>query len=325
MSREDLFSRLEGLTALVNLTLKTILDEDGGFFGEVGAYSLLGGGKRLRPLIFCLASKAIGTELDDGALRQASGFELLHMATLMHDDIIDQSDTRRGRSAVHKVFGIPETVMAADYLVAKAGLMTFAKSNLETMRLMLELLRELSLGELLELKTMREVALPMATYMEIIYRKTAILLETVGRTAGVMAGADETIRGALADYGRLMGLGFQITDDVLDYQLGSEVLGKPVGQDLAEGRMTLPFILARDALTGADRERRLEFGACDPLTSEGWIEARALVEKGGGITLSLAEADRLAREAVEALNPLAASPEKDLLIDLAFYAVKRDR
>jgi octaprenyl-diphosphate synthase len=325
MSLGDLFSRLEGLTARINGLLKAIFEEDQGFFGEVGVYSLLGGGKRLRPLIFCLSYQALGLELDDDAVKEAASFELLHMATLMHDDIIDQSDLRRGRSAAHRVFGIPETVMAADYLIAKAGLMNMAKSSLETMRLMVCLLRDLSYGELAELKARREADLTSDRYMDIIYKKTAALLETVGRAAAIIGEADEKSSKALSDYGRLLGLGFQITDDVLDYQAQVGKLGKPVGQDLAEGRITLPFIMAREALTGADRQRLIELGSMNPLEKEHLDEVRLLLDKGQGIEKALAEARRLAEEAAQALKALAPSPERELLADLALYSVERDR
>jgi octaprenyl-diphosphate synthase len=325
MTSTELFAKLSGLTERVNHALKSILEDDQGFFGEVGVYSLVGGGKRLRPLIFCLTCASLGGKVDDDALKQASGFELLHMATLMHDDIIDQSDTRRGRSAVHRVFGIPETVMAADYLVAKAGEMTLHKSNLETMRMMIALLRELSLGELAELKARRQVDLPASGYMEIIYRKTAALMETVGKSAAAMVEAPPRAAKAAADYGRLMGLGFQIVDDVLDYRGRPGNLGKPVGQDLAEGRITLPFIRARETLSGADRRRLLELGAEDDLSAENLAEATSLVEKGRGIELAMEDAAKLAKEAAEALEALAPSAERNLLAELAAYAVDRDR
>ena len=324
MPPQDLFERLVPLTERVNRTLKIVLEEDSGFFGEVGVYSLLGGGKRLRPLLFCLAYGALGREVDEDALRQAAGFELLHMATLMHDDIIDQSDTRRGRPAVHRVFGIPETVMSADYLVAKAGLMTLSKSNMTTTSLMIELLRDLSLGELAELKARRDVELPASGYVEIIYR-TAALLETIGKTAATMAEAGEASFKALADYGRLMGLGFQIRDDVLDYQAKPGPLGKPVGQDLVEGRITLPFIKARENLAGSDKARLLELGSDLGLTSEGFLEALELVGRGRGQELAKEDASAFVRDAVAALESLPPSAERDLLAELAVYSVERDR
>ena len=325
MHPKDLFERLAPLTGRVNRTLRIVLEEDSGFFGEVGVYSLLGGGKRLRPLIFCLAYGALGREVDEDVLRQAAGFEMLHMATLMHDDIIDQSDTRRGRPAVHRVFGIPETVMSADYLVAKAGLLTLSKSNMTTTTLMLELLRDLSLGELAELKACRDVELSASGYIEIIYRKTAALLETVGKTAGVMAEADEATLKALADYGRLMGLGFQIRDDVLDYQAEPGPLGKPVGQDLIEGKITLPFIKARENLAGSDKARLLELGADLGLAPEGFLEALDLVGRGRGRELAKEDAAAFVRDAVSALEKLPPSLERDLLAELAIYSVERDR
>jgi octaprenyl-diphosphate synthase len=325
MRPRELFDQLADLTGRVNRTLTSVLEADQGFFGEVGVYSLLGGGKRLRPLIYCLTLDALGGEVDDEAVVQASGFELLHMATLMHDDIIDQSDTRRGRSSVHRVFGVPETVMAADYLIAKAGLLTLGKSDLRIMRLIIELLRDLSLGELAELKGRRETGLAASAYMDIIYKKTAVLMETVCRAAAVLAEADEALSRAVADYGRLTGLAFQIVDDALDYMPRPGALGKPVGQDLGEGRITLPFIRALEALEPGDRERLAALGSAGEATAEERAEARALVERGRGVELAMAEARGLSKKAAEALSPLKPSASRDLLAELAAYAVERDR
>ena len=321
----DLFDKLADLTGLVNRTLRELLEEDAGFFGEVGVYSLLGGGKRLRPLMFCLAHSALGGKLDEAALKMSTTFELLHMATLMHDDIIDQSDTRRGRPAAHRVFGIPEAVLAADYLVAKAAQMSLSKSGRSTTALMVELLRDLSLGELAELKARNRPDLGREEYLGIIHRKTAVLFETVGKTAALLLEADGAPERALARYGRCVGTAFQIVDDVLDYRDQPGALGKPVGQDLAEGRITLPFIMARGNLAGADLARLMELGSDPALPPEGVAEARTLVELGHGLELAMAEADRYAGEAAEAIEALAPSPDRDLLRSLAVYSVERDR
>jgi octaprenyl-diphosphate synthase len=321
----DLFAKLGPLAARVNRTLLETLEADKGLFGEVGVYSLLGGGKRLRPLIYCLAHGALGGIVDGDALRMSSSFELLHMATLIHDDIIDQSDTRRGRPSAHRVFGIPEAVLAADYLVAKAALMSLSKTGQATTVLMVELLRELTLGELAELKAKSRADLDRSEYLEIIYRKTAVLFETVGKAAAVLRGSEEAAAGAIARYGRCLGLAFQIVDDVLDYRDAPAALGKPVGQDLAEGRITLPFIAARENLAGDELRRLLELGGAEDLAPEDIPEARALVVRGHGPELALAEAERYAGEAVEALKLLPPSPERDLLGEVAVYAVERDR
>ncbi|MDR1656102.1 MAG: polyprenyl synthetase family protein [Deltaproteobacteria bacterium] len=325
MSDGTLPAALTALIERINNSLRQVLEEDECFFGEIGIYSLIGGGKRLRPMIFCLSSGALGSEIDDEVVKLSLTFELLHMATLMHDDIVDQSDTRRGRPAVHHIFGVPETVLAADYLLAKAGLMSLSKKNLEAVILVIELIRELSLGELAELKASHRVDLQTSEYFDIIYRKTAVLLETVGNTAACLVGAGPNESRALSEYGRRMGLAFQIIDDIFDYRSKAGTLGKPVGQDLAEGRITLPFILARDNLAGFDRQRLLELGAILNPSEEVRLEARSLVEKGSGSDLSMAEAQRQAKQAAGALEVLPPTAERDLLVELAYYTVKRDR
>jgi octaprenyl-diphosphate synthase len=316
-------SAVAPLTARLNDALRRTLDEDGGFFGEVSVYSLLAGGKRLRPLIFCLAHQALGGAIDEEILKLASTFEFLHMATLMHDDIIDQADTRRGRPSAHRIFGIPEAVMTADYLLAKAASLSLVRRNFESMVILVDVLRDLSLGELAELRARGDVELSKTAYLEIVRQKTAVLIEAVGRTAAVLAGAGPEPTRALTDYGRLVGLAFQIADDLLDYQASEDKLGKPAGQDLAEGRVTLPFIAARERLDPAGRERLLELGAKIVRGAADWTEVLALVERGGGLAAAQHEADDLAEQAAEALGPLPPSDAKALLAEVARYAVRR--
>lgn len=322
---DDPLSKLAPLTGRINETMKAILDEDANVLGEIAVYNLLGGGKRLRPLIFCLAHGALGGLEDAETLRLASAFEFLHMASLMHDDIVDQADTRRGRPAAHRVYGIPETVMAADYLLAKASLLALAKENFTLARIMAEVVSNLSLGELWELKARNKTDLSEADYFDIILKKTAVLIESVSWSAGVLMGAEPDVLNSLRAYGRRLGLAFQVMDDVLDYRADTSKLGKPVGQDLEEGRITLPFIIARETLNGSERARLVSIGEKTDPTAGDKLEAGFLVEKAGGLQKSLAAAGRLVDQAVEELGALPETPEKELLAKLADYTVRRDR
>jgi octaprenyl-diphosphate synthase len=322
---EDPLSTLAPLAGRVNDTMKGILSEDGNVLGEVSLYNFMGGGKRLRPLIFCLAHAALGGEIDEEILRLSTTFEFLHMASLMHDDIVDQADTRRGRPAAHLVYGIPETVMAADYLLAKASALALTRRNVDVALVMSEVIKSLSLGELWELKAKNDVALAEAEYENIILHKTAILIEGVPWAAAILAGAPEAQASALRDYGRWTGMAFQITDDVLDYRAKPGELGKPVGQDLGEGRITLPFILAREALSGNDLDRLLALGALASPSPGEKAEAIGLVEMAGGLDRALERAKGMAGTAAAALGILPESPERDALERLARYAVSRGR
>jgi octaprenyl-diphosphate synthase len=322
---DDLLSTLAPLAGRVNDTMRGILTEDGNVLGEVSLYNFMGGGKRLRPLIFCLAHAVLGGEIDEDVLRLSTTFEFLHMASLMHDDIVDQADTRRGRPAAHHVFGIPETVMAADYLLAKASMLALTRRNIDVALVMAQVIRSLSLGELWELKARNDVALAESEYEKIILHKTAILLEAVPWAAAILSGAPEPQATALRDYGRWTGLAFQVMDDILDYRARPDELGKPVGQDLGEGRITLPFILAREALSGRDRERLLALGArVSPGPGEK-AEAMRLVERAGGLDRALDRARDMAGTAAASLAILPESPERESLERLAHYTVSRGR
>jgi octaprenyl-diphosphate synthase len=322
---EDLLTILAPLTGRVNEMMKTILTEDTNVLGEAALYNLMGGGKRLRPLIFCLSHAALGGELDDDVLKLAASFEFLHMASLMHDDIVDQADTRRGRPAAHHVFGVPETVMAADYLLAKASLMALSKRNIDVAIIMAQVIKSLSLGELWEMKACRKADLTEQEYLDIILHKTAVLLEAVSWSAGMLLEAGQEKTDALKDYGRHVGLAFQIMDDILDYKADQSKLGKPVGQDLEEGRITLPFILTREKLPEAERRKLVALGEKLTLSEADKREIQTKVEEVGALDEALEKAESYVETAVQALSPLPETKEKDILIELARYTVRRDR
>ncbi|MDR2386052.1 MAG: polyprenyl synthetase family protein [Deltaproteobacteria bacterium] len=322
---EDLLTSLSPLTEKINETMKEILTEDSSILGEVSLYNFMGGGKRLRPLIFCLCHNALGGEIDEEIIRLSTTFEFLHMASLLHDDIVDQADTRRGRPAAHHIFGIPETIMAADYLLAKASNLALTKRDLNVAEIMAEVIKCLSLGELWELKAKNKVDLEKSEYIEIILYKTATLIEGVSWSAAVLNGAPNDRVTSLKYYGRWTGLAFQVMDDILDYKSSPDQLGKPVGQDLEEGRITLPFILARNQLKGKDLERLLALGALVAPTAQDKAEAVNLVEKAGGIELAHQQAQALADLAVSSLSNMPESSAREDLEKLAQYTVVRNR
>ncbi|MDR1487132.1 MAG: polyprenyl synthetase family protein [Deltaproteobacteria bacterium] len=324
LMKDDLLTRLAPLTSRINEMMELTLKADGDFFGEMGIYNFQAGGKRLRPIIFCLSYQAVGGELDEDCIKVATAFEYLHMATLMHDDIIDLADTRRNQPASHHIFGIPETVLAGDYFLAKAALMCVSKKNMDAAIVLVEVIRDLTLGELNELKAKNNVDLSKQEYMRIIFQKTAALMQGASKVAAILVEGDEKLQQALGMYGQCMGLAFQIMDDILDYTAQKKRLGKPVMQDLAEGRITLPFIMARESLAASDAERLRELGKKFDLTDQERLEANFLVKQAGGIELSLKEAELLAQQAIDALTALPDTLHRRLLGSIAAYTVTRD-
>ncbi|MDR1920848.1 MAG: polyprenyl synthetase family protein [Candidatus Adiutrix sp.] len=316
---------LAPLIETINGTMARLIAEDDKIVGRVSGYSLAGGGKRLRPLIFCLTAEAAGVRMTPELYETASSFELLHMATLLHDDIVDMAAVRRGLATAHLTFGVPETVLAGDYLLAKAAGLVARTGNMDCVRIATGVVAALSLGELMQLGSRRKTEQSETDYFRIIYRKTAALIEGAAKNAAILAEVSPEARAQAARYGRKLGLAFQIMDDILDYQGDQAALGKPVGQDLAEGNITLPFIRAREALAGAPRERLCELASRPDLNEADRAEILALVAAGGGLTSSRLTADELAREAVTCLKALPATEARDRLEALALYAVKRDR
>jgi octaprenyl-diphosphate synthase len=324
MKTKDPLSFLNPLAERVNQALRSILEADKSFFGDIGLYSFLGGGKRLRPLIFCLSYQALGRELDEETITLSAVFELLHMASLLHDDIVDKADTRRGRPAAHTVFGLTETVLCGDYLLSKAATLAMSPNNFDSLRVLVDVIKDLSLGELEQLKARHQAKLSQEIYYEIILKKTGVLIEAAAKTAAIQAGAGSGRKEALSAYGRKVGLAFQIMDDVLDYQAGPGQLGKPVGLDLDEGRITLPFILARDNLSSPLQERLISLGQLKSRTKDQMDEVRHLVKAGRGIELSTTEARKLSEEAISTLEVLEPSQARRELSDLARFMVHRD-
>lgn len=313
------------LVKLINETMTRLIERDEEVVARVSGYSFEGGGKRLRPLLFCLMTEALGAELTPARLEAATAFEFLHMATLLHDDIVDEATMRRGRPAAHLAFGVPEAILAGDYLLAKAALIGAETGDMDCVKIMSSVVRSLSLGELVQLGARRQVELSEEEYFRIIYRKTAALMEGATRSAAVLAGGQGQILEAAATYGRQFGLAFQIMDDILDYQSDQDTFGKPVGHDLDEGKITLPFIRAREALSDDKRNRLCDLAGHEHLSPQDHEEIRELVAEGEGVNSARVKADELAHEALSALDRLPPGPARDHLKTQALQSTTRRR
>ncbi len=320
----DIMTLLAPLIERINLTMAELIQKDAAEVARISGYSFESGGKRLRPVMFCLASEALGGGLSQKRLETSTAFEFLHLATLLHDDIIDVARLRRGRLAAHLAFGVPETILVGDYLLSKAATLGAAEDSLPCVKIMSGIVGTLSLGELIQLSSRRQVELAEEDYFKIIYRKTAVLMEGAVQTATILAGAEPEIVSAAARYGRQFGLAFQIIDDILDYQGDQATFGKPVGHDLDEGKITLPFIRARESLGDARRNRLCALAEQESISPEDHEEISALVTEGEGLVSARLKADELIHEAVEALNDFPPSPARDKLEALAFYTVSRN-
>jgi len=287
---------------------------------QVAEHIIAGGGKRLRPLLVVLAGRACGHTRQDH-VEAAAFIEFIHTATLLHDDVVDGSSKRRGRDTANEVFGNQASVLVGDFVYSRAFQMMAALKSQRVMEIMAEATNTIAEGEVLQLMNAHDPDTTEARYMEVIYRKTARLFEAGAEVAAVLSGAQtDVVERALGRYGRHLGTAYQLVDDVLDYRSNPAERGKNLGDDLAEGKPTLPLIHA--LRHGDDTERGLIRQAIEQGGLEQLAPIVSAIERTGGLEYTTARARTEAECAIEALAPLAASPFKDGLVALARFAVQ---
>jgi octaprenyl-diphosphate synthase len=220
----------------------------------IGQYLQSGGGKRLRPILVLLCGKLF-SETNPSLIRMAAVVEMIHTATLVHDDVIDMAKTRRGRPSINVVWGNHTSVLAGDWLYMQAFQAALRERNFAVLDLLINLTQMMVEGELLQLDRIGKIAVTEADYMELIDRKTASLFSACARLGAIAGGADESAESRLGEYAWNLGIAFQLIDDVLDFTSREKILGKPVGNDLREGKVTLPLIYALES--AEPEERRL--------------------------------------------------------------------
>jgi octaprenyl-diphosphate synthase len=218
----------------------------------INQYLQSGGGKRLRPVLVLLSGRLFG-EVNPGLIRMAAVVEMIHTATLVHDDVIDLAKTRRGRPSINVVWGNHTSVLAGDWLYMQAFQIALRERHFPTLDLLINLTQMMVEGELLQLERVGKIGVTEADYMELIDRKTASLFSACARLGAVSTGAGEAVEARLGEYAWNLGIAFQLVDDILDFTSREKILGKPVGNDLREGKVTLPLIYA---LETADAEER---------------------------------------------------------------------
>src|SRR5258708_1884607 len=220
----------------------------------INQYLQAGGGKRLRPILVLLSGRMLG-DATPMLLRMLGGVEMLHSATLVQDDVIDLAKTRRGRPSINVVWGNHTSVLAGDWLYMQAFQVAVRERNFPTLDLLISLTQMMVEGELLQLERIGKIAISEADYFELIDRKTASLFSACARLGAISAGADESVETQLADYAWNLGIAFQLVDDILDFTSREKILGKPVGNDLREGKVTLPLIYALESAEPEERKR----------------------------------------------------------------------
>jgi len=274
--------------ARVDRTIRSRLRSDVPLINTIAEYIVAAGGKRLRPAVLMLTARALGYH-GERHVDLAAIIEFIHTATLLHDDVVDESDLRRGRSTSNSLFGNAASVLVGDFLYSRSFQMMVDAGSGRVMRIMADATNRIAEGEVLQLLNIHDPSVNEGRYFEVVERKTATLFEAGARIATVVADADTGVEEKCANYGASLGKAFQILDDVLDYSGDSEEIGKRLGDDLREGKMTLPLIHAlrcatpvqRDFVTAAVREGRGDFTAVAQIVADnGSLEySRALAEQ----------------------------------------------
>ncbi|MFI5142893.1 MAG: polyprenyl synthetase family protein [Thermoanaerobaculales bacterium] len=290
---------------------------------EVGAYVLEAGGKRLRPAILLVAARMLGYE-GDRDVRYGAIVEMIHTATLVHDDIIDRATVRRGRVTANHRWGNQLTVLLGDWLYLRALDLALKVDDLPAMRVLSSATTQMTEGEILGLRLQGNIRVTQEQYLEVTRRKTAELFAAACSLPATFAPGLERYRLALEEYGRNVGMCFQIIDDVLDITASQTRLGKPVFSDLREGKFTLPFILALPRLSSEERAMVEHVLATGELDSPTLAALRAMLDRYDSVTESRRLADEFGRRAVSALSPLPAGPERDALAAAPRFVIERD-
>lgn len=320
MTQDDIRNLVADDMAQVDQIIMQRLQSDVVLINQLGSYIIHSGGKRLRPLLALLAARSCGYEGGDH-IQVAAIVEFIHTATLLHDDVVDASELRRGRDTANAIWGNEASVLVGDFLYSRAFQMMVDINRMRVMAILSETTNVIAEGEVMQLMNCNEPDTSEGQYISVIQSKTAKLFEAATQLGAVLANMNETNESALAHYGMHLGTAFQLIDDALDYDSSSDDIGKNIGDDLAEGKPTLPLIHAmREARPEqADIIRAaIEQGGLDN------IEAiMQIIESTRSIAYTRALARTEADKAIECLSCLPASPYHDALIELANFSVNR--
>lgn len=296
------------------------LDSGVPLVGQVSHYIIAAGGKRLRPALLLLTCGALGYQ-DTQRFNLAAVVEFIHTATLLHDDVVDESALRRGNATANETFGNPASVLVGDFLYSRAFQMMVDAQNMRIMQVLADATNVIAEGEVMQLMNMHNAALDEAAYLQVIRSKTAKLFEASARVGAILAGASPELEQACADYGQALGTAFQVIDDVLDYTGDAEVMGKNLGDDLREGKTTLPLIAAMQR--GTETERKLIQAAIETGNTNMLGDVIKIVKSSGALGIARHAAGLEAQRAISAAQRLPSTPYSACLIELAASLLNR--
>lgn len=318
------FDKIRGLTEkeakIVDQLIIDELSSDVVLINQIGKYIVNSGGKRLRPMLVLLASKAL-TNLNKQHLILAAVVEFIHTATLLHDDVVDDSDLRRGQDTVKTVWGNSASVLVGDFLLSKAFELIVRVDNMRVMDILSKTTTAIAEGEVLQLLNIHNPATTEGMYLEVISRKTAILFSAATQLGAIISVASEAIESAFRRYGLHLGMAFQLKDDVLDYKANPEETGKNIGDDLAEGKPTLPLIYAMH--NSPEKQADVIRKAIETGDRDGFSTIYSIVESTDAIAYTEQCAQEEAQKAINALAIVPESEFKQAMIELARFSIQR--
>ena len=304
----------------VNRLIKTSLESDVALVSQVSAHIVMSGGKRLRPLIVLLAARALGYT-GEQHVRAAAIIEFIHTATLLHDDVVDSSERRRGQDSANTVFGNQASVLVGDFLYSRSFQMMVDIDDMRVMQILADATNTIAAGEVQQLMNIHDPDTTEDDYQQVIYRKTARLFDAGAQISSVLANRDAVVEAAMVEYGRRLGTAFQLIDDALDYDASAEELCKYLGDDLAEGKATLPLIYAMQKCTDPQRE------LIRTAILEGGLEQmdviQAIIRETGALDYTAARAREAADAAIAAVECVPESEYREALVSLAEFSVQR--
>jgi len=323
-SYSELKSSVEDKLILVEERIKSKLSSKVELVDEMTSYHLRTGGKRLRALLTLGSAKLCGYQKGSRDVNLAACVELIHAATLMHDDVIDNSDVRRGKKTLNKIWGNQSSILVGDYLLSRCFEMMVEDGNLEVLKLLSSTSAEISQGEVLQLQHKGEVDMLEETYLKIISAKTASLFAAATKVGSILANQDKKIKDALEFYGKNLGLTFQIADDTLDYNSDLKFFGKEIGNDFFEGKVTLPIILLYQKLDETKKKYLKTIFEKEERNNDDLKFVLDLIKKNNIINDCYIKAEYFINLASNALSIFNNSKEKDILKKLTSFSLERN-
>ncbi|MDH3328877.1 MAG: polyprenyl synthetase family protein [Desulfobulbaceae bacterium] len=317
----------EAVESAMHEDLAEALRDNDPFLVEVIEYALFGGGKRIRPLLAILAARICGSR-DTRIYRLAAGFEYLHVATLVHDDVIDNALERRGRLSVGQKYGMPVAILAGDWLHARSMFLVGRYGGRDSLEVFCRSTAGMVDGEFLQLRYVADCGVTEKQYFDVIHRKTALLIESTCEIGALFAGADRQQCQALAVYGHKLGKAFQVIDDLLDYQGNAQSTGKKTGNDFVEGKVTLPLIRTLACADEHNSKMITALFAGDRTKADAVVRIAKIIEEHGGFSSARETAESLVHDAVTALDIFSGNGDREslsILRGLAGYVLNRDR